>query len=772
MSDVYPLESKCFYEFKNFCLDTGERVLLRDDKRLPITPKVFHLLKFLIENGGRVVEKEVLMREIWAETFVEEGNLAFTVRQLRKALDDDARQPDFIETVPRRGYRFIAEVRRFETKDENFKPPKETLVPASNGKYNSPARVARQRNHSERAATNAVVALADWRRATADEEEFESFPAIAAAEKAKKSVKLQLVPANPLVENKRSNYFYVLAGLIFTVVSAGFGFGLYRYAGGVSPIVFQAGQVTRLTSSGRVKSVVISPDGNFTIYAQEENDGRQSLWMQHVGSESNVQIARSSDVEYRTLNITPDGNSIYYIDANQTLYQIPVLGGTAKKIAGNLLQNSAVGFSPDGKQFTFVRRLEKDASALYVINSDGTNEQKVVSIEQPMRLQDDPAWSPDGKIIACPIVTAGLFKIFAVQLADGKTALISPKESSAIRKLAWLPDSNSLIFIGTAQGNFHQLFQISYPGGEVRQITSDLNNYDDFSLSFDAHSLAAVKVEQTAHLWITPSSDAAHARQITSGFEKFDGIYSLDWMSDGKILYSSSPSGDVSIWTIETDGGNPKQLLKSGHYPIVSPDRRFIVYRELVGSEQALLRMDLNDGSEKLLTKGMIHYPTFSPDGKWLVFTKFNERTALWKVPVEGGEATQILVGNALCAAVSPDGKTIAFILRQGGSSNRIALVSFDGGEIIKTFDAVPETNPFSSNQNLQWTTDAAIYYIALNNGVSNIWRQPVDGTPPVRVTEFETGRIFNFAYSPDGKQLALSRGTFDRDVILISNSE
>jgi Tol biopolymer transport system component len=585
---------------------------------------------------------------------------------------------------------------------------------------------------------------------------------------------LKFAPTNPLMESRPKYRAFIAVGLILAVALAVIGYGLYRYVNRQkTPLVFQVGQVTRLTSTGRVLTTVISPDGHFIIYAQEEHNGQQSLWMQHIGSESKVQIVPPSDIQYRVLNITPDGNSIYYLDETQSLYQIPVLGGTAKKIAEDLLKNSGIGFSPDGKQFTFVRRFEKDASALFIINADGTNEQNVVSIEPPRRLQVDPTWSPDGKIIACPMLIDGFFKILAIEVANGKTAPISPKGWSVIRKLAWLPDSNSLIFIGTVKGNFHQLFQISYPGGEVRQITSDLNNYDDYSLSVDGRSLAAVKVEQTAHLWTTPSNDVTHALEITSGFEKFDGIYSLDWMSDSKILYTSSPSDDISIWTIETNGDNPKQLVKGGHYPRVSPDHRFIVYRERIGSEVALLRMDLRDGSEKLLTKGIIHYPTFSPDGKWLVFTKYNNRMALWKVPVEGGEATQILVENALCSAVSPTGKTIAFVLQRGGSPNRIALVSFDGGAIMKTFDAVLATNPFSNNQNLQWTQDGrAIYYIALVGGVSNIWRQPIDGSPPVQVTKFETGRIFNFAYSPDGKQLALSRGSLNSDVVLIKNSD
>lgn len=72
----------------------------------------------------------------------------------------------------------------------------------------------------------------------------------------------------------------------------------------------------------------------------------------------------------------------------------------------------------------------------------------------------------------------------------------------------------------------------------------------------------------------------------------------------------------------------------------------------------------------------------------------------------------------------------------------------------------------------LQWTPDGrAINYVALDNGVADIWRQPIDGGPPVQVTKFETGRIFNFAYSPDGKQLALSRGSLNSDVVLIKNS-
>jgi TolB-like protein/DNA-binding winged helix-turn-helix (wHTH) protein/Flp pilus assembly protein TadD len=99
-----------FYHFGDFKVDRDQKILLRQGKPLPLTPKVFDTLLVLIENSGRIVEKEKLMSRLWPDTFVEEANLTFNIQQLRKALGDDARHPQFIETVARRGYRFIAHV--------------------------------------------------------------------------------------------------------------------------------------------------------------------------------------------------------------------------------------------------------------------------------------------------------------------------------------------------------------------------------------------------------------------------------------------------------------------------------------------------------------------------------------------------------------------------------------------------------------------------------------------------------------------------------------
>src|SRR6476660_649959 len=98
------------YDFGRFRLKTAERVLLREGEPVPLTPKVFDILMTLVENRGQVVEKDDLMKKVWPTTFVEEGNLTQNVSLLRKALGESAGGGQFIETVPRRGYRFVAPV--------------------------------------------------------------------------------------------------------------------------------------------------------------------------------------------------------------------------------------------------------------------------------------------------------------------------------------------------------------------------------------------------------------------------------------------------------------------------------------------------------------------------------------------------------------------------------------------------------------------------------------------------------------------------------------
>src|SRR5262245_52853860 len=105
------LQTKHIYEFGPFRLDAAEHLLLRDGEAVPLTPKSFDLLIALVERHGRLLEKEELLKKVWPDTFVEEANLASNISQLRKALGDGENGHRYIETAPKRGYRFVAEVK-------------------------------------------------------------------------------------------------------------------------------------------------------------------------------------------------------------------------------------------------------------------------------------------------------------------------------------------------------------------------------------------------------------------------------------------------------------------------------------------------------------------------------------------------------------------------------------------------------------------------------------------------------------------------------------
>ncbi len=109
-----------FYEFHPFLLDTIQHLLLKDGRPVALTPKTYDTLLLLVQNSGRMLSKEELMKTLWPDSFVEESNLTQQVSMIRRALGDSPGDPHFIVTVPGRGYRFSAEVRSWEDEKEDF----------------------------------------------------------------------------------------------------------------------------------------------------------------------------------------------------------------------------------------------------------------------------------------------------------------------------------------------------------------------------------------------------------------------------------------------------------------------------------------------------------------------------------------------------------------------------------------------------------------------------------------------------------------------------
>ena len=119
------------FQCGHFVFDAEEGVLSRDGKPMPVPPRALKLLSVLVENSGRIVEKQELMRRVWEDAFVEEGNITYTIRLLRKTLADERQSPRYIETVPKRGYRFIAEINEVGVTSNNGHSTIEQPVPTS-----------------------------------------------------------------------------------------------------------------------------------------------------------------------------------------------------------------------------------------------------------------------------------------------------------------------------------------------------------------------------------------------------------------------------------------------------------------------------------------------------------------------------------------------------------------------------------------------------------------------------------------------------------------
>ena len=127
-------QSKHLYEFGSFRVDADQRLLMRDEKVIPVTPKVFDTLLALVERAGRVVEKSELMNMLWPDTFVEESNLTFNISTLRKTLGKNSENGQYIETIPRRGYRFVAGVREVKTEPASLAVKEENRLQGWGGR--------------------------------------------------------------------------------------------------------------------------------------------------------------------------------------------------------------------------------------------------------------------------------------------------------------------------------------------------------------------------------------------------------------------------------------------------------------------------------------------------------------------------------------------------------------------------------------------------------------------------------------------------------------
>jgi Tol biopolymer transport system component len=305
-----------------------------------------------------------------------------------------------------------------------------------------------------------------------------------------------------------------------------------------------------------------------------------------------------------------------------------------------------------------------------------------------------------------------------------------------------------------------QIWRLSYPGGEARKITNDLSNYDSISLNADSSVLVSVQENRATDIWVAPDGDAGRATRFASVSGNMDGMDSVRWTPDGKIVFDSMAGGKDGIWIMEGDGKNRKQLSAAENVDYgasVTPDGRYIVFTSERAGAPASWRMDIDGGNSKKLDTG--GFGAQAGEG-WAVY---QDKGSLWKAPIDGGEPVQLSEVSMVRCAVSQDGKMVACSLETPGSPDRLAVLPLEGGAPPKVFDA-----KFVLPARMRWTPDGrAVSYIGREDGLADIWSQPLDGGEPKRVTNFKADNIYSFDWSRDNR-LVISHGVSASDVVLI----
>jgi len=554
------------------------------------------------------------------------------------------------------------------------------------------------------------------------------------------------------------------------------GYGIYSFVTRTRPRPFQNFTVAKVTEGGKSVFAAISPDGKYILNMVRDN-GVASLWLRNVPTNSNTQVQPPADVYYNGLRFSPDSNYFYFGRSDPGnpdllfLYRAPLLGGTPQKLLSDV--DSNVTFSPDGKQFAYIRydSPERGKYELLIRSAEAGTERVLASGPASGNLYD-PAWSPDERTIVCRMndLPSGLIRLVAIDAASGQRRIIYSSNERIFFKAAWLPDGSGVLGLVREQStNFtrNQIGYISYPQGVYSSITRDTNSYSDLSVAVSGHILATVQNEPHWNLEVMPAGGSDdQVRRVSLA----DADTNFTWTSDNKLI--SDQSNVLNVINLST--GDKTQLIgqMTSGAPWVCSPKGVIVFLRFSNGTQTIWRTDSSGANLKQITNGKLDTtPICSPDGQWVYLLDQSGESRIERVPIDGGDRQVISdLPFSGAADISPDGKIVAFptLEHSGEHKERLALVETDAGKPARVVDF--ERPRFGL---LRFARDGkAVVYPVRGNGVDNLWSQPLDGSKGKAITNFKAERIYDFHWSPDGKQLALVRGHTDADVVLIRDAQ
>jgi serine/threonine protein kinase/Tol biopolymer transport system component len=566
-------------------------------------------------------------------------------------------------------------------------------------------------------------------------------------------------------------------GLVATLVllAAGAFWGYSRFASKASRALDVTSMtVTRLTQSGSAFAVAISPDGRYVIYAMRDNE-KQSLWVRQVATRSDVQVLAAEVANYRGLSFTPDGNYVYFVrnDAESntysSAYSMPVLGGTPRQLLRDV--DTAVTFSPDGKRLAFVRGVpDTGKAALVVANVDGTGEQILWDVDAEMNTRGilAPDWSPDGRSIAMSSGIRGVGVVTIINVAD-KTTQPLYRHRGNIGRPRWTPDGNGLLVpLDTLIADRAQIWYIAYPSGAASRFTNDLTDYSRFHFdrTADGKTLAIVSESPVFNLEVMDPANGSSRPLTTGGMG--GGARTMTWGGESTLFYNLGQN----IFRRDLQDSMARQLTTEGTVnlnPSACGDGS-LVYQTFTDDRTAIWKMDADGSNPRLIIgDGNPVSPECSPDSTWIAYVhrRADQQLAAVRAPIGGGAPTELIANLSRDnVRISPDGSLVQSIVWDIASNGTVVHVApATGGQVRYTLKAPVGTN------DVRWSPDGkSLQDLQFGGGALSLWEQPLTGGPPRQVMSFTDRQVAQFAWSRDGKHLAVLRGINAFDIVLMSN--
>lgn len=639
------------FSFGEFRLDCGEEVLTSNGEPVALTPKALQMLKFLIENRGRAVTKEELLNEVWADSFVEESNIPFTVNRLRKALGDSKDQPRFIETVPRRGYRFIAPVAA---------PPADKQEPVAVGEPDTPQ------------------------------------------------------PA-PVKQRKRFVLIPLVGTIAVTLAAFGVWAALRMVGNSAAPILSRPFSVEQLTTSGTNANAAVSPDGRYAAYTDESGGRESIWLRDLETSENVQIVPPSDDDYFglafssngKELYFTRKVGNVHALPA---VYRVGTVGGIPVKLIDNVTERASL--SPDGKHIAFVRcsYRKDDFCSPYVADLDGQNERKLYTTENGVHIWD-LSYSPDGSRLA---VSKGRFSndrngaaVYEVDPATGEERELFARRFYGIEGVAWLPDGNGLLFSASEfRDGKGSIWMVDRSTGELKMLSKDAASYTKLSLDRAGGKVVAVQVVPDFHVNVLANGvnrtyagarDLAVSGQGRVFYSTFEGdIWSMGRdgssqrqisntpaaeltvcvsLDEKTVFFSSDDTGTRQVWRMNADGTERKALTQEvGGYPLtVSADGRHVYFANSLNSH--IYTVPSDGGEAVLVYDKLLSSPSVSPGG--VLVAHFTLETMSRKITITDLSTKEAVASKApepghgfsRAMAWSPDGRTLYYVSYKDGQN-------------------------------------------------------------------------------------------------------